>query len=157
MPIFSNSSSAMRSSPYVGFCVAIWTISFRNCAGTRGLPRGLDFHFQNRRKPLRCQLINVSGLTMIRASRQSKQRDNRASANRIESVARPGLTLRSTKRPSCFRRNRFSAATAVVGLKQSRIKVKPSRKTPKMVRNKVLKGFHDSILRSHSRAAIYTK
>ena len=88
------------------------------------------------RKPLRCQRTNVSGLKLIRASDQSNHRDNRASVNRMESVTHRGLTLRSTKSASCFRRNRFSAATEAVGLRQSRRNVNASKETPKAVRRK---------------------
>jgi hypothetical protein len=35
---------------------------------------GLDFQRQKRRKPLRCQRRNVSGLTLTRAPRQEKMR-----------------------------------------------------------------------------------
>jgi hypothetical protein len=41
----------MRSSPQAGLSLAISTISFWSSAGMRGRPRGLDFHFQNNRKP----------------------------------------------------------------------------------------------------------
>src|SRR5207247_8369033 len=40
--------------------------------GTRGRPAGRDFHFQNNRNPFRCQRISVSGFTIVRASRHSK-------------------------------------------------------------------------------------
>ena len=134
MPILSNSSSAMRSSPQVGLSVAISAISFRSWTGARGRPRGRDFHFQNKRNPLRCQRIKVLGLTMVRAVLQSNKRDSRASVKRMASVASRGFTFRSTKSPSCLRRNRFSAAMAVLGLKHSFIKVNASRKTAKIVR-----------------------
>ena len=64
-------SLAMRSCPHVGFSVAIWRIKARRSFGRRGLPRGRDFHRQNKRNPLRCQRINVSGLTTTKALRQS--------------------------------------------------------------------------------------
>src|SRR6516164_6787003 len=35
--------------------------------GNRGLPTGRDFQRQRRRNPLRCQRMNVSGLTFTRA------------------------------------------------------------------------------------------
>jgi hypothetical protein len=95
--------------------------------GTRGRPRERDFHFQNSRNPLRCQRINVSGLTMVRAVLQSNRRDSRANVKRMASVARRGFTLRSIYKPSCLRRNRFSAATIAMGLKHSLIKVNASR------------------------------
>src|SRR5262249_3793792 len=49
--------------PHVGLFVAISTINFCTSAGTRGRPRGRDFHFQNTRNPPRCQRISVSGWT----------------------------------------------------------------------------------------------
>ena len=81
----------MRSSPQVGLFVAISTIDFCRSAGTRGRPRGRDFHFQNTRNPLRCQRISVSGWTTVRALRQSKKREGWASVKRMELVARRGL------------------------------------------------------------------
>ena len=149
MPIFSKSSSAMRSSPQVGLLVVISAISCRNWAGMRGRPRGRDLRFQNKRKPLRCQRINVSGLTMVRAFRQSNRQDSRANVKRMASVARRGFAFRSIKSPSCLRRKRFSAATVVVGVKQSSIKVHASRKDVEDIPNHVQKRLHDSILLSH--------
>jgi len=35
-------------------------------------PLGADFRFQTSRKPCRCQLMNVSGLTTVRVCRQGK-------------------------------------------------------------------------------------
>src|SRR5262245_25389507 len=82
----------MRSSPHVGLFVAISTINFCTSAGTRGRPRGRDFHFQSLRNPLRCQRISVSGWTTVRAFRQSKKRERWASVKRMELVA-PRLDL----------------------------------------------------------------
>jgi hypothetical protein len=45
IPSFTGSSAAMRSSPQVGFSLAILAISLRSSTGTRGRPRGFDFHF----------------------------------------------------------------------------------------------------------------
>src|SRR3954449_1724310 len=70
---FSNSSSAIRCSPQVGFSAAKRRIKFLTSAVTRGLPTGLDFQRQNRRNALRCQLIKVAGFTIINALRQSNQ------------------------------------------------------------------------------------
>jgi hypothetical protein len=95
MPIFSKSSSAMRSSPQVVLLMAVSRMSFCKAAGIRGRPRGRDFHFQKRRNPLRCQRIKVSGLTIVRASRQSKKRDSRANVKRTPSVAYRGSIFRS--------------------------------------------------------------
>jgi hypothetical protein len=93
---------------------------------------GREFHFQNNRKPLRCQRINVSGSTTVRAFRQSNMRESCVSVNRMPSVAPRGRTLRSTKNPSCLRRNRFSAATAARERKQVRPNAITSAETASM-------------------------
>src|SRR5438093_8423826 len=64
MPIFNNSSSAIRSAPHVGLFSAISPIRFRTSTGTRGRPAGLDFHFQNSRIPFR-SFLRTTG---VRAS-----------------------------------------------------------------------------------------
>ena len=51
-------------------------MSLRTFSGIRGRP-ACDFHFQNNLKPLRCQPIRVSGLTMTKASFQLQKRDQR--------------------------------------------------------------------------------
>src|SRR4051812_50225528 len=71
---FSNSSSAMRCSPQVGFSAAKRRIKFLTSAVTGGLPTGLDFQRQKRRNALRCQPIKVAGFTISSALRQSNQR-----------------------------------------------------------------------------------
>ena len=63
MPNFTESSAATRACPQVGFSFAICTMSLRMFSGSRGRP-ACDFHFQNNLKPLRCQPIKVSGLTI---------------------------------------------------------------------------------------------
>src|SRR5262249_19990555 len=84
----------MRSSPHVGLFVAISTINFCTSAGTRGRPRGRDFHFQNTRNPRRCQRISVSGWTIVRTFRQSKKRERWASVtNGVGSALRLDLSL----------------------------------------------------------------
>ena len=113
MPNSSSSSSAIRASPQVGLSAAIAQISSRSSVGSLGLPRGLDFQRQNKRNPLWCQRMRVSGLTMTRALRRSKNLLRTARNNLVASIARSGLTSRSWYRASCFRRNRFSAARAL--------------------------------------------
>src|SRR6516225_9016203 len=76
MPSFTESSEATRAWPQVGFSCAICTMSLRMFSGIRGRP-ACNFHFQNNLKPLRCQPIKVSGLTMTKASFQSQRRDQR--------------------------------------------------------------------------------
>src|SRR3954454_15018006 len=50
---FSNSSSAMRCCPQVGFSSAKRRIKSRTSAVTGGLPPGLDFQRQNKRNAMR--------------------------------------------------------------------------------------------------------
>ena len=49
------------------------------------------FHRQNKRNPLRCQRMSVSGLTTTRASRQSNRRLRTAISHLVELVARRGF------------------------------------------------------------------
>src|SRR3569833_2565282 len=81
---FSNSSSAMRWSPQVGFSAAKRRIKFLISAVTRGLPTGLDFQRQNRRNALRCQQIKEAGFTISSALRQSNQRASLDNTNLSE-------------------------------------------------------------------------
>jgi hypothetical protein len=80
MPIFSNSSSAMRSSPQVGLLLVISAMSFRNWVGMRGRPRGRDLCFQNKRKPWRMPtdqgigFDDGEGIPPVEKIRQSSQR-----------------------------------------------------------------------------------
>src|SRR5437660_6096789 len=89
-----------------------------------------------RRDPLRCHRIKVSGLTTVRASRQSKTLARWASAKRIELVALRGFFCRSAYRASCLRRNRFSAASAEEDRKVNRKDVRTSTKTSTAMRIK---------------------
>src|SRR6516225_645232 len=57
--------------------------------------------------------MSVSALTFTSASRQQNIRLRVAITQRAASSARRGLTLRSWKSASCFRRKRFSAAKAL--------------------------------------------
>ena len=81
-PSFNSNSLAIRSSPQIGFSVAMRRISRRSSSGIGGRP-GLDLMRQNRRQPARCQRISVSGRTTTRASRQSKSRESNASDTRV--------------------------------------------------------------------------
>jgi len=85
----------------------------RQVLGFRGLPGDLDFQRQNRRNLLRCQRMNVSGLTFTRASRHANRRPRITIISRVESLARCGFTFHSWNRTSCLRRKRFSAASAL--------------------------------------------
>src|SRR5437773_493267 len=134
---FHQQFVAIRSSPHVGLLVAISTINARTSEATPGRPRGRDFHFQKRRKPLRCQRINVSGLTIVRAFRQSKKRESPTSVKRMGAVARRGFVCRSTYSPSCLRRNRFSAATEAGERRRRRKNVSRSANTARTLRTNV--------------------
>ena len=71
-----------------------------------------DFHRQNRRNPFRCQRTSVSGFTTTRAFFQSNSRASAAIVNRVTLSVWWGVCSRSTKKVSCLRRKRFSAARA---------------------------------------------
>jgi hypothetical protein len=95
MPSLSFSSSAMRSSPHVRLSCAISRINSRRFFGSRGRPRFRDFHLQNVRYAVRCHLRNVCGLTMTRASRQSKNLESKTNESACSSVrtSRPQLAF----------------------------------------------------------------
>src|SRR5437764_1661989 len=61
----------------------------------------------------RCQPINVAGLTMTNALRQSKKRASLDNTNRSAAVVGAAFFSRSWNKASCLRKNRFSAASAV--------------------------------------------
>ena len=111
IPSFTRSSAAIRSSPHVRFAAAIVAISCCRSAGIVGRPGARDFHRQNNRNPFRCQRISVSGFTMTSKWRHSRKRDKLPRMMRVASSARRGFTRRSWYNASCFRRNRFSAAS----------------------------------------------
>src|SRR5215467_9838513 len=102
----------MRSSPQVAFSAAISRIRRRRSLGRRGRPMGLDFQCQNSRNPWRCQRMSVGALSFTSASRHGNMRLRVAIIQRVESLARRGLTWRSWKSASCLRRKRLSAASA---------------------------------------------
>ena len=110
---FSNSSSAMRCSPQLGFSAAKRRIKFLTSTVTRGLPTGCDLQRQKRRNALRCQPIKVAGLTIINAPRQSNQRASLENTNLSAGVVCIAFFSRSRNRANCFRKNRFSATRAV--------------------------------------------
>src|SRR4029077_5449252 len=64
-------------------------------------PTGLRLPFQNNWKPLRCQPIRVSGLTMTKASFQWHRRDQTMREKRAESFNRLGWTY-PHRRPVAF-------------------------------------------------------
>jgi hypothetical protein len=123
IPSLSFNSSAIRSSPQVGFSRSIARINSQMFRGNSGRPRFRDFQRQNIRNAVRCHLINVSGLTTTSASRQSKKRASAIIASRAVLVICCGFAFRSLKSESCFRRNRFSAIMAARAVSRSRKKV----------------------------------
>ena len=108
---FRRSSSAMRSSPHVGFSFPMRRIRSRTCFGIRGRP-GRDFRRQNSRQPARCQRIIVSGRTSTRVSCHLKHRESNASLTRVTGSMRRGFTPRSTYKACCRRGIKISAARA---------------------------------------------
>ncbi len=77
------------------------------------------------RNPVRCHLMNVSGLTITKALRQSKNVLSATINSRVMGVVRPARTFRSWCRASCRLRNRFSANSAareIMRIRRSAIK-----------------------------------
>jgi hypothetical protein len=99
MPSLSFSSSAIRSSPQVGLSCAISRINSRRFFGSCGRPRFRDFHLQTVRNAVRCHLRNVSGLTMTRASRQSRNLENQERIGRFRASPRESLAGRQGLEP----------------------------------------------------------
>src|SRR5262249_28786277 len=77
--------------------------------------------------PLRCQRMSVSAWTFTSAPRHGNMRLSVAIIQRVESLARRGLTLRSWQSTSFLRKKRFSAAKAP--RECAARKAKPSRST----------------------------
>jgi hypothetical protein len=122
--------------------------------GRRGLPTGRDFQRQNRRNPLRCHRISVSGLTTTKALRPSNHWLRKPINQRVESSARCGRRLRSRNKASCLRRNKFSASTALLDLHVRTTSRRESKSTRCTVRIKCRDAFnHQSILQGQSRSA----
>src|SRR5215471_8972639 len=87
--IATKKSAATRSSPQVGFSRTIRTLNRRRSFGIRGRPRR-DFHRHHSLNPLRCQPMRVSGLTIIKASLQGKNRDHKTKEKRAAAVSLRG-------------------------------------------------------------------
>jgi hypothetical protein len=102
IPSLMYSSSAIRSSPQVGFSRSISRISSPRFFGSGGRPRRRGFHCQNIRTTVRCHLMKVSGLTITRDSPHSKKRASAIIARRVALVIRRGFTLRSWNKASCL-------------------------------------------------------
>src|SRR5215831_7167048 len=87
----AHSSSKLFRTRQSGFSRLIRRIRSRTSRETPGRPGfpQRTFHVQKRRKPLRCQPITVSGLTMASAERQSPQtRERTAQKQRSTEVKR---------------------------------------------------------------------
>ncbi len=95
MPRLSFSSSPIRSSP-------LSRINSRRFFGSRGWPLFRDLHLQNVRNEVRGHLRNVSGLTMTRASHQSKNLESKSMRARVAAFERRDLPLRSLKHSELF-------------------------------------------------------
>src|SRR5712672_407061 len=66
----------IHGAPHSGLAMLISRISRRTSSGTVGRPpRGRDFQRQYKRKPARCHLITVPGLTIASASRTQGRGD----------------------------------------------------------------------------------
>jgi hypothetical protein len=99
---FTKSSSAIRSSPQVGFSAAIRRIKPISSGETGGLPTGLDSQRQNFRKAARCQPIKVAGLTITKALRQSNKRVSLENTRAIRSRCLPGSLVTLSKEGQLF-------------------------------------------------------
>jgi hypothetical protein len=87
-PSLSDSSSAMRPSPQLGFSLAMVRMSACKFLGRVGRPGPRDFQRQNSRKPARCQRTNVLGLTIASAPLQGNNRLKTTSASFAAGVGR---------------------------------------------------------------------
>ncbi len=73
--------------------------------------------------------MSVSGFTTMRAFFQSNSPASAAIENRVALSVRRGVCSRSIKNVSCFRRKRFSAATALRERRRFRANARASRTT----------------------------
>src|ERR1700719_1746855 len=69
-----SSSPWIRGAPQSGLAMLISRISLRISGGTGGRPpRGRDFQRQYKRKPARCHLMTIAGLTIASASKNARE------------------------------------------------------------------------------------
>src|ERR1700722_17972096 len=82
----------MRGAPQSGLARLIVRINWRTSHETAGLPvlACRTFQVQNKRKPLRCQAMTVSGLTMTSADRQSAQSPDNHTQKRRSAMVNSG-------------------------------------------------------------------
>jgi hypothetical protein len=90
---FSN-SPWIRGAPQSGLAAAIFRVKARISGMASGRPRRffLEIHVQKSRKPLPCQDTTVSGLTIVKARRQSFQVLERHSKNNRSVLLAEGLS-----------------------------------------------------------------
>jgi hypothetical protein len=90
-------------------------IKRRTSADIAGRPTVLDFQRENRRNAARCQPINVAGLTITKALRQSKKRASLDKTNRSAAVVgtASGGQVRVASGPGCPQRERGADAYGV--------------------------------------------
>src|SRR5258706_11979407 len=81
--------------------------------------------------------MKVSGLTTVRASRHANRLESHTRVNRVASLARRGLTLRSRYRAICLRRNRFSSARAKWGRRLSLMNLRASSNRSRAVSSRL--------------------
>ena len=114
--------------------VAISTISFRSWTGTQGRPLGRDFHSQKRQEPVRCQRLDVSGLTADQGIPPIKPcgQSDECESDRIGGTS--WLVFTFDKRPSCRAEISLRQQLQQWASGQSHINVHASKKTLKMVR-----------------------
>jgi hypothetical protein len=96
--------------------VISWTIS----GAIGGRPMRFDFHAQNRASPRRCQLITVSGFTIVSVSAHRDQMRERTTQKARSSGASCGRFVFRRRTASCCRSARFSATRLALGRKAER-------------------------------------
>ena len=100
IPSLSN-SPRIRGAPQRGLALLMVWMSSRISLEILGLPARPRwiFQVQNRRKPLRCHAITVSGLTMSKAERQSgqiRESQTQSTLSEVRSLDLPGTERRRT-------------------------------------------------------------
>jgi len=134
IPRLSN-SPWMRGAPQSGLARLMLRMRSRTFRGMSGLPGRtfLLFQVQYRRKPLRCQAITVSGLTITRAERQPVHR-RESQTHKRRSPGFRGSRLRPPRRRTLiwWRRARFSTCRQARLWKQEHKADRNERNTVRM-------------------------
>jgi len=132
-PIF-RSSPWIFGAPQRGFSNARRRISARVSALTFGLPPdGRDFHFQNRRKPARCQRTTVSGFTITSTSDHRGQTCFTAVQNKRSKPCSAGRGRFRLKTATCCRRARISSARSARQQKKTRMAARNAEMMPNTI------------------------